>query len=167
MNKALALILALVASTAVLAHDYRLDQLEVDHPWSRPTPPNAQVGGGFMTITNHGNDSDRLISVEVDFAQRVEIHETRQDGELMRMVHLPEGIEIPAGESVHLKPGGYHVMFMGLAQALREGEQLDAVLVFERSGSLAVKFHVENQGSGGHNHGHDHSHDHGHSHDHH
>lgn len=159
MKKTLSLVFTLLVSITALAHDYRLDQLEVDHPWSRPTPPNTQVGGGFMTITNHGETSDRLISVEVDFARTVEIHETRQEGELMRMVHLPEGLEIPAGATVNLQPGGHHVMFMGLSQQLREGEHLEAVLVFEQAGNLPVLFHVEAR-SGGHNHGHDHGHDH-------
>lgn len=112
-----------------------------------------------MIITNHGDTSDRLIAVEVDFAAKVEIHETRQNGELMRMVHLPEGLEIAAGETVTLQPGGYHIMFMGLNQQLREGEHFEAVLEFEQAGKLPVAFHVEAR-SGGHSHDHNHGHDH-------
>ncbi|MHA7879309.1 MAG: copper chaperone PCu(A)C [Saccharospirillum sp.] len=143
MTKRLFLTLALLTSLNALAHDYRIGQLEVDHPWSRPTPPNAQVGGGFMTITNHGDSDDRLINVIVDFAQRVEIHETRQNGEMMRMVHLPQGLVIPAGDTVTLQPGGYHVMFMGLTRQFQSDDQLEAILEFEQAGSLRVDFNVE------------------------
>ena len=105
--------------------------------FSRATLPNAPVGGGFLTIQNAGA-ADRLVAASSDVSERVEIHEMAMDGDVMRMRELPDGLPLPAGETVDLKPGGYHLMFMGLSGALVEGETLEVTLEFENAGEVVV-----------------------------
>jgi copper(I)-binding protein len=146
-------------ASPVSAHEYRAGGLHIDHPWARATPPGAQVAGGYVRITNEGAETDRLIGGGFSASARVEIHEMRMEGEVMKMAELPQGLEIPPGATVELKPGGYHVMFMGLTRPLTEGESVSGELVFEKAGRVAVDFAVEAIGAKGeHDHG---EHDHG------
>ena len=132
-----------LSSGFVSAHDYKLGSLEIDHPFARATPPNAPVSGGYMTIRNSGEEADRLISGEADFADRVEIHEMKMDGEVMKMRQLADGLEIPAGGEVVLKPGGYHVMFIGIDSQFKDGETRNVKLTFEKAGSIEIGFDVQ------------------------
>ncbi|MDF1608535.1 copper chaperone PCu(A)C [Hoeflea sp. YIM 152468] len=132
-----------LSMTSALAHDYKLGDLVIDHPVARATLPDAPVSGGYMTIHNSGAEADRLVSGEAAFAGRVEIHEMSMEGEVMKMRQLAEGLEIPAGGDVELKPGGYHIMFIDLEQQLAEGDKYPVTLVFEKAGSLEVEFYVE------------------------
>ncbi|EBA12607.1 copper chaperone PCu(A)C [Roseobacter sp. CCS2] len=143
-------------ATAAIAHEYKVSDVVVDHPMAFETAQTAQTAGGFMTITNTGNADDRLVAVEADFP-RVEIHTTEMDGDVARMMQLEDGIVVPAGESVTLEPGGFHVMFMGLGgDPFEVDEKVPATLVFENAGRLDVTFNVEERKMGGHG-GMDHS----------
>ena len=135
------------SSAAVFAEDYKLGSLEIEHPYARATPPNAPVSGGYMTIRNTGAEADRLVAGEAAFADRVEIHEMAMDGEVMKMRQLADGLEIPAGGEVVLKPGGYHVMFIGIDSQFKEGEIRKAKLTFEKAGAIELDFQVENVGA--------------------
>src|SRR5262249_31189687 len=110
---AIALLLALFALPA-LAADYKVGALEIRQPWTRVTPPTAQAGGGVLVVTNTGATPDRLVAAKSPTAERVEVHEMKMDGNVMRMRAVEKGVEIPPGGTVELKPGGLHVMFMGL-----------------------------------------------------
>lgn len=132
-----------LSSGLVSAHDYKLGSLEIEHPFARATPPNAPVSGGYMTIHNNGEEADRLISGEADFADRVEIHEMKMEGDVMKMRQLADGLEIPAGGEVELKPGGYHVMFIGIDSQFKDGESRNVKLTFEKAGSIEIDFTVE------------------------
>lgn len=116
----------------------RAGALEISGGFSRATMPNAPVGGGFMTITNTGAEADRLVSVTSAAAGRVEVHQMEMQGDVMRMRALPDGLPIPAGETVELKPGGFHIMLMDLTQTLVEGESITLTLTFERAGAVEV-----------------------------
>lgn len=151
-----AILMAVVAAAS--AHEVKAGDLVLHHPWARATPSGAKVAGGFMTIENTGTEPDRLVSGSVGFAGRVEIHEMAMEGDIMRMRPLADGLEIPAGGSVTLKPGSFHVMFMGLNRQLAEGETVKGTLVFERAGPVEVEFTVEAVAAGagqakGHGHG--------------
>lgn len=124
------------------AAEYRLGELVIEHPWSRATPSGMEVGAGFMTIRNDGDEPDRLVGGSAPFAGRVEIHRTTMDDGVMRMREVDGGLEIPAEGSVTLEPGGYHVMFMGLAEPLAEGDTVAATLDFARAGSVEVELPV-------------------------
>lgn len=135
---------ALIATVAIAAHagDYKLGSIEIIQPWARATPPTAPSGGGFLTITNKGTTPDRLIAVRSPAAGKVEIHEMKMDGNVMRMREVEKGIEIPPGGTVELKPGGFHVMFMGLKAPFTKDDKVPATLVFEKAGSIDVELQV-------------------------
>ena len=138
----LALLLGL-ATTACARQDHqRIGDLVVSVPWARATPPHAPVAAGFLTVQNRGTSPDRLLAVETAAAQRVEIHEVREQDGIARMRQLVEGLPLPAGATVLLAPGGYHLMFIQPAQPFVAGEQVAATLVFEHAGRLDVYFQV-------------------------
>jgi copper(I)-binding protein len=144
--------LALAALVAILALpafalDYKLGAIEIGHPWSRATPPTAESGGGFLAITNTGTTPDRLIAVKSPAADKVEIHEMKMDGNIMRMREVEKGIEIPPGATVELKPGGFHVMFMGLRAPFAKDAKVPLTLVFEKAGSIDVELMVQAMGA--------------------
>lgn len=142
MRFALLAALALL-TTPVSAHDYKIGDLSVDHPFAYETAKTAMAGGGYMEITNTGDVADRLIAVEGDYP-RVEIHTMEMDGDVAKMVHLPDGLEIGPGETVSLAPGGFHVMFMGLnGRPFVDGDTIPVTLVFENAGRLEIEFSVE------------------------
>jgi periplasmic copper chaperone A len=148
----LAAILAFAATTA-FAHDYKAGSLEIKHPWSRATPKGATVAGGYLSIVNSGSAPDRLIGGSVEGAGKFEVHEMSMDGGVMKMRPLPKGLEIRPGQTVELKPGSYHLMFIGLKQPLEQGKSLKGTLVFEKAGKIAVEYAVEAIGAspqGGH-----------------
>ncbi len=148
-------LLALLAVTApAFSHDYTVGTLKIGHPWSRATPGGAKVGGGYMSITNTGTVADRLIGGSAAIAKTFELHEMKMEGDVMKMRALDKGLEIKPGETVELKPGGFHVMFLDLKQPLRQGETIKGQLVFEKAGTVDVEFKIEARGAGG-------SHDHG------
>lgn len=149
MNKSLSLLAAglLLAGSAafapVFAHDFKVGPLKIGHPWSRATPPGAKVGGGYISVENTGSAPDRLVAVSVPFAERGEIHEMSVKDGIMTMRPLDNGVEIPAGAKVELKPGGLHLMFMGLKEPLKQGEKVKGTLTFEKAGKVDVEFVVD------------------------
>lgn len=157
MSRTLALAAALVVASAPLAaHDFSIGDLQISHPYAFETPPMALAGGGFLTITNTGDTADRLVAVRADFP-KVEIHETVVTDGVGKMLPV-DGIDIAPGQEVTLRPGGYHVMFMGLDDQLVEGETVPATLVFERAGEVAVEFTIEKRPAGEAMRGHGHMH---------
>ena len=133
---------ALLAVTTASAHDYKAGPIAIGHPWSQATPAGAKVAAGYLKLTNTGSISDRLIGGSFDLG-RMEIHEMTMEGNVMRMRPLPHGIEIKPGESVELKPGSYHLMFVDLKQPLQQGQMIKGTLVFEKAGSVDVEYKVE------------------------
>lgn len=141
------LLLALVLASAAFAHDYKVGALEIGHPWARATPSSAPAGGGFLTITNTGSAPDRLVSARSPAAEIVQVHEMKMDGAIMRMREVEKGLEIPAGKSVTLAPGGLHLMMMGLKAPLKQGTEVPVTLVFEKAGAVEVQLSVEGLGA--------------------
>lgn len=109
----------------------------VQDPFARPAPA-AGSGGAFMTIVNNSGQADRLVAAQSPVAMMVELHETVNEGGVMKMVHQPQGFEIPAGSKLELKPGGKHVMLMGLKNALEVGQNIQITLKFEKAGELTI-----------------------------
>lgn len=127
-----------------------LGPLQITGAQSRATPPGAPVGGGFLTIANSGAE-DRLVAVKAPaITDDAQIHEMAMQGDVMQMRALPDGLTIPAGATVELKPGGYHIMFMALKKPLTEGETLAVTLEFEHAGAVEVPMTVGPIGSGKH-----------------
>jgi copper(I)-binding protein len=144
-----ALALSFAGLHGAFAHEFKLGDLEIDHPWSRATPPGASVAGGYFTIVNHGSAADRLVSITAGISAKAEVHEMAVKDGVMTMRPVEGGVEIPAGGKVELKPGGYHLMLIGLKQPAKQGESFPATLTFEKAGSVTVEFQVEAVGATG------------------
>jgi hypothetical protein len=125
------------------SHEFKLGDLVIGHPWSRQSPKAATEAAGFMTITNGGAEADRLIKATADIAPTVQLHDMKMEGDVMKMFELVEGIPIPAGATVELKPKSLHVMFLGLKSPPKEGDTFKATLTFKRAGTIDVEFTVE------------------------
>jgi len=115
------------------------------------------VLASFERAFNAGQDRatpDRLVSGSTDVSSRFEIHEMSMDNGVMKMRPVAQGIEIKPVQTIELKPGSYHVMFVGLKKPLAQGEPVKATLVFEKAGKVDVTFTVEGIGAqtGGGNH---------------
>lgn len=130
------------------AHEIKVGDIVIQHPWSRQSPMKADVAAGFMTITNTGKMDDRLVKAGSDISAMTQIHTMRMEGDVMKMEELPEGIVIPAGGSVVLKPRSLHIMFMGLKQQLGEGEVFNGTLTFEKAGTVSIEYEVMGMGAG-------------------
>lgn len=134
---------AVAAAAPVLAHDFTLGSLEIAHPWTRQTAPGQSNGGGFLVVTNKGRAADRLVGVASPAAGKVELHTMSMDGGVMRMRPVTGGLPIPAGGTLTLAPGGYHVMLIGLKAPLTLGAMVPLTLRFERAGAITVQLKVE------------------------
>jgi copper(I)-binding protein len=127
------------ALVLALASGLAWGQVKVEGAWVRPTVPGQQAGGGFMTLTSAGGD--RLLGGSTPVAERFELHTMSMNGDVMVMRQV-EGIDLPAGRKVELKPGGLHVMFVGLRQALAAGTTVPLTLRFQKAGELKVDVQV-------------------------
>jgi len=133
---------AIVPIAAGHAHDVTVGKLTIGHPWSRPSPMAADVAAGFLTITNSGSEDDRLVKATAAITSNVQIHDMKMEGDMMKMVELTGGIAIPAGQTVELKPGSLHIMFMGLKAQPAAGSTFQGTLTFEKAGSVDVEYEV-------------------------
>jgi copper(I)-binding protein len=146
--KALALTAAglLLGSSAVAgAEAYSLGALEVDDPYAIETPPAAKSAAGYLSVTNHGTDTDRLVAVR-SALPHAQIHAVETDASGVTRMRPVEGLEIAPGATVTLAPQGLHVMFMGLAAPFVAGTDIPATLVFEHAGEMPVAFSVRQRG---------------------
>lgn len=134
------------------ANTIAVGKLDVTDAHLRATPPNAKVAAGYLTIRNGGDEPDRLTGGSADFADKVEVHEMTMDGGVMKMRPLEDGLEIAPGGTAELRPGGYHLMFIGLSDALDEGQTKSVTLTFEKAGTVTLEMPVAALG-GGHGHG--------------
>lgn len=139
---------AMTLSFAVgAAQPAKNDAIVLDQAWARATPPGAPVAGGFVTIRNTAKRADRLLSATSPDAKLVEIHEMNMDNGVMRMRRLDDGLAIAPNGTVELKPGGYHLMFIGPKHPFVQGETITATLRFEQAGTREVRFEVRAMGS--------------------
>ncbi|OPB30426.1 copper chaperone PCu(A)C [Bartonella sp. WD12.1] len=135
---------AFIALPAIAnVNQYKLGDLEIIYPWARETPKSAKVGSGYLHIINHGNTPDRLIAISMDGVQETEIHSMAAVNNIMQMKKLSNGIEIPGNGEIILKPGGNHIMFIGLSQPFQQGNKINAKLIFEKAGAINVDFFVD------------------------
>lgn len=133
---------SLVSIASGHAHEIKLGELVIHHPWSRVSPMKADVAAGFMTITNTGKTDDRLVKASAEIAGMAQIHDMQMQGDVMKMQELAEGLPIPAGATVVLKPKSLHIMFMGLKEQLQEGEVFSGTLTFEKAGTVTIDYEV-------------------------
>ena len=120
--------------------------VEASRPWARPTAPRQGTGAAYMELRSAAGD--RLLRASTPVAARVEMHETRMDGDVMRMREVP-ALELPPGRTVALAPGGHHLMLVGLKERLMPGQHLPLRLEFERAAPLEVAVVVAQAGAAG------------------
>lgn len=123
----------------------RTGGIKIEHPYARSTVPGQPTGGGYLVIQNNGA-ADKLISASAaDVSSTVELHLMKLEGDVMRMRQV-DAIDIGAGKTVQLQPGGYHLMLMGLKEPLKAGEHFPLTLRFEKAGEVTVDVKVEGRG---------------------
>jgi len=141
----LALALAgILSATAATAQEFQLGALKIDQAWSRPTAPGQSTGGAYLSVNNTGATGDRLLGGSSPAAARVEVHEMRMDGNVMRMRELT-ALDLPAGKRIQLAPGVLHLMLIDLKAPLKFGDKVPLKLRFEKAGEIDVVLHVQNK----------------------
>jgi copper(I)-binding protein len=125
------------------AHEFQVGTLDIGHPWSRPTPKDANIAGGYLTITNKGKVADRLIGGASPAASQIEVHEMANVDGMMKTRALAGGLEIKPGKTVELKPGAYRILLLGLKEPLQIGQKVKGTLVFEKAGPVEIVYNVE------------------------
>jgi copper(I)-binding protein len=118
--------------------------VKVTDAWARATPGGAQTGAVYMTVETAGDD--RLVAVSTPAAKEAQLHQMTMDNGVMKMRQV-EGVDLPAGKAVTLKPGGYHIMLLGLVEPLREGQTFPLTLGFAKAGPQSITAAVRNLGA--------------------
>jgi periplasmic copper chaperone A len=126
----------------VAAADYKVGSLTITQPWARATPKGASTGAAYLTVTNSGSEAARLSCASSAAAAKCQIHEMAMDNGVMKMRPVEGGLEIKPGQTVTLKPGGYHIMLEGLKAPLKAGDKLEATLAANDGTSVNVDFPV-------------------------
>jgi periplasmic copper chaperone A len=136
-------IAALVAVASPVFAQGTTPSVSVGQPYARATPAGAATGAVYMTLVNKAKTADRLTAASSDIADRLQIHEMAVVNGVMQMRQLENGLPIPAGGSVVLKPGGFHVMLIGLKKPLTAGDTFPLTLTFEKAGNISVNVPVQ------------------------
>jgi copper(I)-binding protein len=136
--------LALTAALALATASAQTSQPQVTNAWARATSGTSQPGVAYLTIQSA--TPDRLVAASTPVAKTTELHTMSMSGGVMQM-RPAAGIDIPVGQPVTLKPGGEHIMLMGLDHALREGQHFPLTLTFEKAGAREVTVAVEKAGA--------------------
>jgi len=139
---ALALALAQIAAPAAQATDYNVGPIQISAPWARATPKGASSGAAYMTITNTGKTPDKVSCVSSDASAECQIHTMTMDNGVMMMRPVEGGLEIKPGETVTLKPSGFHVMLVNLKHPLEQGNTIKVSLKFEAAGTIDVDYPI-------------------------
>jgi copper(I)-binding protein len=134
------------ASPPAAAHGYIKGNIQVRHPWTRATPPGAEVAAGYLEIRNTGRESDRVIGASTPVAERVEMHVMAREQGIMKMREVTS-LEAPARKRLVLRPGGTHLMIVGLRKPFVKGQRIPLTLRFEHGGDVRVELEVQVGGS--------------------
>lgn len=123
----------------------------VENPWAGATPPGASVGGGYLVIRNPDGAPDRLIGASSPVCERVEMHVSVTEGDVVKM-RQRQSLPVPANGRLELKPGAGHLMFVGLKQPFKQDDKVPLTLRFERAGEVNTELYVERLGARNHTH---------------
>lgn len=147
LTVAVSVAVAMLANPA-LAHEHKAKGLSISHAWARATVKSAKTGAAYLTINNAGARADKLVAVKSGMARKTQIHLSSMHKGMMKMEQV-HGVAVPAGGMAELKPGGYHVMFMGLKNPLKEGGSFPLTLVFDKAGEIVVQIKIMKIGAMG------------------
>lgn len=129
--------------SAAAAHEFKVGDIHVGHPYARTTVPGQPSGGVYLSLENKGKKADKLVAASSPAAKTVEIHTMSMDGNIMRMREVSH-IEVAPAAKVDMQPGsGYHIMLMGLTAPLKTGDRVPMTLTFEKAGKVDVQVNVE------------------------
>ena len=144
LNKLIVLAALLLPACFANAHEYKVGELEIAHPWSQELPPNAPTVAAYFMIHNNGKTADRLLSVDSPISAAAELHEHVMQGDLMKMQQVPS-VDIPAGGNVMFAPMAYHVMLVNLKDRslLSDGKRFPLTMHFEKAGNVTVEVSVQ------------------------
>jgi len=137
-----AFIVSAVSPATAHAHDYEIGDLRIVHPWAKASLKGAPNSAAYMAITNTGETSDRLIAASAPVSKAAELHAMSMTNGVMRMRRLEGGVPLPAGETIALKPGGKHIMLIGLKDQLEPGSSFSVTLNFENAGEHRIEVMV-------------------------
>lgn len=132
--------IALLMPMAAMANSHA--NLAFSHSWIKLPVPGMKMTGGFINITNNGTEDEQFIAAHSDISKVVELHTMVMVDGVMKMRAVDGGWTIPAGETITLKPGGDHIMFIGLQQHLQEGDMITLQLEFKHAGKVERQFKV-------------------------
>ena len=122
--------------------------IKVSQAWARATARTAKTGAAYVTLENTGDAPDRLVSASAPVTAKAELHTHIKDGDVMKMREA-ESIEVGPHAKVMLRPGGLHIMMMGLKEQLVKGGRFPLTLTFEKAGKMTVDVAVEAAGAMG------------------
>jgi copper(I)-binding protein len=143
MKKILIVILALLSLTQpAIAKQYGFKNIIISDLWARPTIGKMENSAIYLVLINEGQKSDFLINAETDVARKIEIHKTISNNDISSMVHINK-VAIPGKTTVKFSPGGLHIMILGVAKELREGDKFPLSLTFEYAGKIEVEVLVQ------------------------
>ena len=138
----LAAIAALSLTAAAQAHEYKLGDLIIEHPWAPASIGAAKAGAAYMKIVNEGQSPDLLIAVSTPVSEHAKLHTHIVEGGVAKMRPV-EAVEVNPGAPAILEPGGLHVMLMDLKAPLQEGDMFPLTLTFERAGTVTIEVIVQ------------------------
>ena len=124
------------------ASEQVVGDLKLTAPWIRASVPGQVNGAGYVQIDNQAGQADRLISATTNGVNRVELHTIITDNGVAKMREVP-GIDVPAKGAVKLMPGGFHIMFLGLASPFKADTTVPVTLKFEKAGEVKVDFEIK------------------------
>ncbi len=133
-------------SFSSFAHGFNIGEISIKHPYSTPSVPGSKNGVVyFKNIKNSGKEIDQLLSAKTQVADRVEIHEMKMAGDVMKMrtlssIHIPAGAEVSFAKG---NPNGYHLMLLGLKNPLKDGDKFPVLLTFKKAGEVEVEVWVQ------------------------
>ena len=132
---------AFCAMLALAGGTVHAQTVEVKDAWVRTSVQGQTATGAFMKIT--AKDNAKLVAASTPVAGVTEVHEMKMDGDVMKMRAVEGGLELPAGKTVELKPGGYHVMLMDLKAALPKDSTIPLTLVFKDAKGVESKVELK------------------------
>ena len=139
--KKIILLLAATCAATTFAQEIKIGAITIDHPWARATPGAVKNSAAFMSFDNKGA-ADKLISVTGGVAKEIQMHSMITEAGVMKMREI-QAFDIPANGKAELKPGGFHLMLIGIPDGLKEGTKFPLKLKFEKAGEIVVQVTAE------------------------
>ena len=140
------ILMFLTMSSIAFAHSYKQGDIEIGHIWTRATAPGMTTAAVYMPLLNTGTKTDELVGASSDWADKIEIHESTNENNIARMKML-DSLALEPNKPVAMRPGGIHLMVIGLKHQLKKGDMFPLTLQFKNAGSIKVEAMIEAMGA--------------------